>query len=123
MHCFRAWARWLAVVLVMLPYEARPQRGGGDATRGDRGPRGPLARSARAARAGESSRRRLRRAFGIYLLYMAPVILSGGWTWTGYNFVNDGRRCRCCSAEHLRLDGLTEPPGDDTTGMVVRTSL
>ena len=24
-----------------------------------------------------------------YLVYMAPVVLSGDWTWTGYNFVND----------------------------------
>jgi hypothetical protein len=25
----------------------------------------------------------------VFALYMAPVVLSGGWTWTGYNFVND----------------------------------
>ena len=24
-----------------------------------------------------------------YLLYLAPVLLTGHWTWTGYNFVND----------------------------------
>jgi hypothetical protein len=28
-------------------------------------------------------------ALGVYLLYVAPVVLAGGWTWTGYNFVND----------------------------------
>jgi hypothetical protein len=26
---------------------------------------------------------------GTYLLYMLPVIAYGGWTWAGYNFVND----------------------------------
>ncbi|WP_156027729.1 hypothetical protein [Candidatus Solirubrobacter pratensis] len=25
----------------------------------------------------------------VYLLYLAPVLLTGHWTWTGYNFVND----------------------------------
>ena len=61
-------------------------------------------------------------ALGIYLLYMAPVILSGGWTWTGYNFVND-TAVQMLLADHLRLDGLTQPPGEDTTGMVIRTYL
>ncbi len=28
-------------------------------------------------------------ALAVYALYVAPVVLSGGWTWTGYNFVND----------------------------------
>jgi hypothetical protein len=28
-------------------------------------------------------------ALGVFGLYLAPVLLSGGWTWTGYNFVND----------------------------------
>lgn len=25
----------------------------------------------------------------VYAVYLAPVVLSGDWTWTGYNFVND----------------------------------
>jgi hypothetical protein len=25
----------------------------------------------------------------VVVAYMAPALLSGGWTWTGYNFVND----------------------------------
>src|SRR4051812_12350053 len=25
----------------------------------------------------------------VYLLYLAPVLLTGHWTWSGYNFVND----------------------------------
>jgi hypothetical protein len=28
-------------------------------------------------------------ALAVFALYIAPVVLSGGWTWTGYNFVND----------------------------------
>jgi hypothetical protein len=28
-------------------------------------------------------------ALVVFGLYMAPVVLSGGWAWTGYNFVND----------------------------------
>ena len=40
---------------------------------------------------------RARLAFGplaltgvaVYLLYLGTVVLAGGWTWTGYNFVND----------------------------------
>ena len=28
-------------------------------------------------------------ALAVFALYMAPVVFSGGWTWTGYNFVND----------------------------------
>jgi hypothetical protein len=28
-------------------------------------------------------------ALAVFGLYLAPVVLSGGWTWTGYNFVND----------------------------------
>ena len=61
-------------------------------------------------------------ALGIYLLYMAPVILSGGWTWTGYNFVND-TAVQMLLADHLRLDGLTKPPGSTTTELSIRTYL
>lgn len=28
-------------------------------------------------------------ALAVLGLYLAPVVLTGGWTWTGYNFVND----------------------------------
>jgi len=28
-------------------------------------------------------------ALVVYLVYLAPVLLTGHWTWTGYNFLND----------------------------------
>ncbi|MDX6648928.1 MAG: hypothetical protein QOJ97_879 [Solirubrobacteraceae bacterium] len=45
--------------------------------------------------AGRDALRRLRPGPGllagafVYALYLAPVALSGEWTWAGYNFVND----------------------------------
>lgn len=47
---------------------------------------------------------------GVYALYLAPVILAGGWTWTGYNFVND-TAVQLVLADHLAGDGLTIPAG------------
>lgn len=47
---------------------------------------------------------------GAYLLYLAPVLLAGGWTWTGYNFVND-TAVQLLLADHLFHTGVTEPLG------------
>lgn len=46
---------------------------------------------------------------GIYGLYLAPVVLSGHWTWTGYNFVND-TSIQLLLAEWLPGHGRTPPP-------------
>jgi len=52
-------------------------------------------------------------AAAVYLLYMAPVMLTGEGTWAGYNFVND-------TASNFMLAGLLESSGvqapTDTTG-------
>jgi hypothetical protein len=47
---------------------------------------------------------------GAYVLYVAPVVASGGWTWTGYNFVND-TGVQFLLADHLAHDGTSAPPG------------
>jgi hypothetical protein len=47
---------------------------------------------------------------GVYLLYLAPVLLAGGWTWTGYNFVND-TAVQLLLADHLFHTGVTKPLG------------
>ena len=49
-------------------------------------------------------------ALAAYGLFMAPVVLSGGWTWTGYNFVND-TSVQFLLADHVARDGMTAPIG------------
>jgi hypothetical protein len=44
-------------------------------------------------------------AFGLHL---APVVLSGEWTWTGYNFVND-TATQMLLADHLAEHGVAAP--------------
>lgn len=46
----------------------------------------------------------------VYALYMAPVLAAGGWTWTGYNFVND-TAVQFVLADHLSAHGTAAPPG------------
>ena len=47
-------------------------------------------------------------ALAAYGLYIAPVVLSGGWTWTGYNFVND-TAIQLQLADNLARTGLDMP--------------
>lgn len=54
-------------------------------------------------------------AFAVFGLCMAPVVLAGGWTWTGYNFVND-TAVQLLLAEHLTTDGTTRPLGPPEAG-------
>jgi hypothetical protein len=42
----------------------------------------------------------------VYLLYMAPVIAHGHWTWSGYDFVNDSG-FEMLLAEHVKGYGTT----------------
>jgi hypothetical protein len=44
-----------------------------------------------------------------YGLYMAPVVLSGHWTWPGYNFVND-TSIQLLLSEWLPAHGRVAPP-------------
>lgn len=47
-------------------------------------------------------------ALAVYGLYLAPVVLAGGWTWPGYNFVND-TAVQLQLVDHLNVDGLHKP--------------
>ena len=45
----------------------------------------------------------------VYGLYMAPVVLTGNWTWPGYNFVND-TAVQIAVADWLPEHGRALPP-------------
>ncbi|MDX6691859.1 MAG: hypothetical protein QOG15_3316, partial [Solirubrobacteraceae bacterium] len=52
----------------------------------------------------------------VYLLYAAPVLLTGDWTWSGYNFLND-TSVQFLLIDHLQhagtaVDGLRTTTGD-----------
>lgn len=49
-------------------------------------------------------------ALAVYGFYLAPVVLAGGWTWTGYNFVND-TAVQLLLADHLMHNGAAIPLG------------
>jgi hypothetical protein len=51
-------------------------------------------------------------ALAVFALYLAPVALSGGWTWSGYNFVND-TALQLQLVDHLADDGFEHPTGQD----------
>ena len=63
-----------------------------------------------------------------YGLYIAAVVLAGGWTWTGYNFVND-TAVQMVLADWLGGHGTSMPPGppelaaQSTTGESLRIYL
>ncbi|MGI8631751.1 MAG: hypothetical protein ACR2NA_04295 [Solirubrobacterales bacterium] len=59
---------------------------------------------------------------GAYLLYMAPVLLTGHWTWTGYNFVND-TSFHLLLADHLAANGVSAPVDPQTTTQQAVTEL
>jgi len=48
-------------------------------------------------------------ALGAYMLFVAPVVLTGHWTWLGYNFVND-TSVFYMLVEHLQDAGTSVPP-------------
>ena len=49
-----------------------------------------------------------------YLVYLAPVALSGHWTWAGYNFVND-TSSNFVWADLLARQGVTAPATLEST--------
>src|SRR5215210_4490274 len=62
--------------------------------------------------------------FAAYGLHLAPVLLSGAWTWTGYNFVND-TSVQLLLADHLAAHGtaMIHVPQPTTASEHVRTYL
>ena len=55
---------------------------------------------------------------GAYALYLAPVALSGHWTWAGYEFVND-TAANLVFADYVGEHGVTLPEELDSTTAVV----
>ncbi len=58
-------------------------------------------------------------ALGGYALYLAPVALTGHWTWPGYNFVND-TASNFLFAELLSRHGVSLPAAIDSTTAVIQ---
>jgi hypothetical protein len=62
-------------------------------------------------------------ALAVYVLYAAPMLVSGGWTWSGYNFLND-TAVQFLLVDHLKVTGTQSgPPALTTAGEVIRTYL
>jgi hypothetical protein len=53
-----------------------------------------------------------------FALYMGPVVLSGHWTWLGYNFVND-TGTNLALADHLAQHGTATVVGPESTRLAV----
>jgi hypothetical protein len=60
-------------------------------------------------------------ALAVYLLYMAPVILTGHWTWGGYNFVND-TASNFIWADLLARQGVSLPAAIDSTTATIEST-
>ena len=60
-------------------------------------------------------------ALGAYALYMAPVALTGHWTWPGYNFVNDTAP-NFLYADLLSRQGMSLPAAIDSTTAVIQAA-
>jgi hypothetical protein len=57
-------------------------------------------------------------ALGAYLLYLAPVLFSGHWTWAGYNFTNDPS-LTFLGTDWILQHGATLPPAPDSTSEIM----
>ena len=57
-------------------------------------------------------------ALGAYLLYLAPVALSGHWTWAGYNFTNDPS-LTFLGVDWILQHGATPPMAPDSTSEIM----
>jgi hypothetical protein len=53
-----------------------------------------------------------------FALYMGPVVLSGHWTWLGYNFVND-TATNFALIDHLVHHGLAMEHGEPSTRLAI----
>jgi peptidoglycan/LPS O-acetylase OafA/YrhL len=53
-----------------------------------------------------------------YAMYMAPVVLSGHWTWLGYNFVNDTAN-NMLFAAYLPDHGIARTDGPPSSATVM----
>ena len=60
-------------------------------------------------------------ALAIYALYIAPVALTGHWTWAGYNFVND-TSSNFVWADLLSRTGISLPAVVDSTTTNIETA-
>jgi len=60
-------------------------------------------------------------ALVVFALYLAPVVLSGGWTWTGYNFVND-TAVQLELSDHLAHHGFSDPVAAERIAKSASTS-
>ena len=60
-------------------------------------------------------------ALATYLLFVAPELLTGHWTWSGYNFVND-TSTQWALTSYMKMHGTTAvgllPPRSTTTEFV-----
>jgi hypothetical protein len=59
---------------------------------------------------------------GAFALYLAPVALSGSWTWAGYNFTNDPANT-LTAAEWILHHGYNLPAPDSTSALVARGAI
>ncbi len=59
-------------------------------------------------------------ALGAFALYMAPVALTGHWTWPGYNFVND-TASNFLFADLLSRQGVSLPETVDSTTATIQS--
>ena len=58
-----------------------------------------------------------------YALHLAPVVLSGHWTWAGYNFVND-TSVNLVMVDHvMRFGDAPVTPGASTTANLIAGTL
>ena len=60
---------------------------------------------------------------GAYALYLAPVALSGHWSWAGYEFVND-TAANLIFTEHVASTGVVAPHSlNSTTAAIAATPI
>ena len=60
-------------------------------------------------------------ALGAYALYLAPVALTGHWTWPGYNFVNDTAP-NFLFADLLSRQGVSLPAAIDSSTATIQAT-
>jgi hypothetical protein len=59
---------------------------------------------------------------GAFALYLAPVALSGSWTWSGYNFTNDPANT-LTAVEWILHHGYNLPAANSTSAIVARGAI